>query len=238
MTETPKPTVDLGPARERAIAALTSAFTGDRLELDEFEDRLSKVHNAESEAEIAALYAGLEPPAPSALAHRPEILPATPGVRPQRTLAILGSTERRGTWSGAAQMEARALFGSVELDFREARLPAGTVELTVDAIFGSIEIVVPPELAVEVDGVGILGSFESMDRAPAEPDPGRPLLRITGRAVFGSVEVRTRLIGETGLEAWARRREEHKALRQRLKDERHEARRLAKARRRALKDGR
>ena len=231
------PPLALGPARERAIAVLTEAFTSDRLQLEAFEDRLSKVHNAESEAEIAALYDGFAP-ATQALVARPAILPASPSAPPQRLLAILGSTEKRGTWSGAAKMEAKAFFGSVELDFREARLPAGVVELEVDAIFGSIEIVVPPELAVEVHGLGILGSFESLDRAPSSADPGRPLLRVTGKAVCGSVEIKTRLVGETGLEAWARGREEDRALRKRLKDQRHEARRLAKEERRTLKDGR
>ncbi|MBK6688150.1 MAG: DUF1707 domain-containing protein [Deltaproteobacteria bacterium] len=229
--------VDLGPARERAIAVLTEAFTNDHLELDAFEERLSKVHNAESEAEISALYEGLAP-ATHALAARPAVLPAAPSAPPQRLMAILGSTEKRGSWSGAAKMQAKAIFGSVELDFREARLPAGVVELEVDAIFGSIEIVVPPELAVEVHGLGILGSFESLDRAPNNADPGRPLLRVTGKAIMGSVEIKTRLVGETGLEAWARSREEHRALRRRLKDQRHEARRLAKEQRRTLKDGR
>jgi hypothetical protein len=58
-------------------------------------------------------------------------------------------------------------------------------------ILGSIEVVVPPGLAVEVHGSGILGSFESMSRAPGTPDPERPVLRVRGVALLGSVEVRT-----------------------------------------------
>ena len=70
-------------------------------------------------------------------------------------------------------------------------------------------------------GGAILGSFESVDRSPASPDPERPLLRIKGIATLGSVEIETRLIGETGRQA-----------RSREKLRRKEAYRLEKERRR------
>lgn len=192
MTERPLvPASQLREPRERAIATLTDAFARDDLTMDELELRLSQAQAATSLEAIQVLVADLAPAAAPLPAM--SIIPAGDARATDSALAILGSTERRGTWLAARHMTATAVLGSVVLDLRDARLPAGVVELQVTAVLGSIEIVVPPGLAVEMHGSGILGSFESVDRAPATPDPDRPLVRIHGVAVLGSVEVRTEL---------------------------------------------
>jgi hypothetical protein len=56
-----------------------------------------------------------------------------------------------------------------------------------------------------------MGAFELMDRVPAQPDPDRPLLRITGLALMGAVSVETRLPGESARQARKRRRRERHA---------------------------
>ena len=50
----------------------------------------------------------------------------------------------------------------------------------------------PPHLFVECDGTGILGSFSNVSRIPHEGPRDGPVLRITGKAVLGNVEIRTR----------------------------------------------
>ncbi len=192
MTERPLlPASALREPRERAIATLTEAFARDDLTMDELESRLSRAQTAGSLEAIDALVADLAPaaaPAPVAA-----LVPAGDVRGTDTALAILGSTERRGAWLAPRKLTATAVMGSVELDFREARLPSGVVEVEVKAIMGSIEIIVPPGLAVEVHGTGALGSFETVERAPTSPDPDRPLLRVRGIALMGSVEVRTEL---------------------------------------------
>ncbi len=63
-------------------------------------------------------------------------------------------------------------------------------------VMGGIAIIVPPHLQVACDGVGILGLFEGIERSAGKRDPGAPLLRITGVAVMGALEISTRLPGE------------------------------------------
>ena len=63
-------------------------------------------------------------------------------------------------------------MGGATLDFREARLPEGEVEIRVGALMGGVEIIVPPTLAVESNGAAIMGGFEHVDRAPATAEPG------------------------------------------------------------------
>jgi hypothetical protein len=51
-----------------------------------------------------------------------------------------------------------------------------------------------------------------MERRPPEPDPDRPVLRVTGLAIMGGVAIETRLLGESERDAHRRRKRERKAL--------------------------
>jgi Domain of unknown function (DUF1707)/Cell wall-active antibiotics response 4TMS YvqF len=196
--------------RERVIAALQEHFAHDALDVDEFERRVTLAHTASTTDELEGLLGDL-PALAAALALVPKaaLVPASE-VRPVQTVfALMSSTERRGPWVVPRKMRVRATMSSTVLDFRDARLPAGPVDIEIRAIMSSTEIIVPPGLAVDTDGVAIMGSFEHVDRAPADPDPEAPLLRIHGLALMSSVEIKMRLPGES----------EHDAHR-RLKDER------------------
>ena len=83
-------------------------------------------------------------------------------------------------------------------------------------VLGGVEIVVPPEMAVGVDGMALLGGFENQTDAPLRSDPDSPTLRIQGLAVLGGVNVEVRLLGETSRQAKKRRRLERKGLQPRL----------------------
>ena len=85
------------------------------------------------------------------------------------------------------------------------------------AVLGGIEIVVPPEMAVEVDGMGVLGGFEYQTDAPLRSNPDLLTLRVRGLAILGGVTVEVRLPGENSRQAKKRRRLERKGDRRRLK---------------------
>jgi cell wall-active antibiotic response 4TMS protein YvqF/uncharacterized protein DUF1707 len=202
--------------REQVIGALQQHFAHDALDVDEFERRVTLAHTCESREAILALLDDL-PPLPDArsLASKTALVPADE-VRPSQTLrALMSSTERRGPWSVPRHVRVRATMSSTVLDFRDALLPAGAVELDLRAVMSSVEIIVPPGLAVETEGTAIMGTFEHVDRAPAHPDPEAPLLRVRGLAIMGSVEIKMRLRGETERDAHRRlkqERRERKAL--------------------------
>lgn len=183
--------------RAQTIEQLTNAFTRDELGLDEFEQRLNGAYAAAARPDLEALVCDLSlesteletelvaaPSTGLAAVERP--------ARGQRAVAILGSVERRGHWAVARSSGALAVLGSIVIDLRDVTLPPGVTTLEVSAVLGSIEILVPPNLAVESEGTGILGSFEGVHHLPPEPDPDLPVLRVRGRAVLGSIEVVTR----------------------------------------------
>ncbi len=204
-------------ARERAIATLSEHFAQDALDVDEFERRVTLAHQAESLGEIAALVADLpvlaDAPAPAA---RAALVPAA-DVRPAQTVfGLMSSTERRGAWVVPRRMRVRGTMSSIVLDFRDARLPAGPFDVQIRAVMSSVEILVPPGLAVDASGVAIMGSFEHADRAPAHPDPDAPLLRVNGLVFMGSVEIKMRLPGESEPAAHRRLKDERRAERKAL----------------------
>jgi len=218
-------------ARERAIAALSDAFANDALDVDEFERRVTRAHVTESVEEITALTGDL-PAATTEL--RPAtvaLAPAAPGgeVAPETVYAIFGGVDRRGSWTVPRRWRVVATFGGAQLDLREARFPTGVIDLEVRAVFGGVQIIVPPGLAVEVHGTAIMGGFQNVNRAPAHPDPDAPLLRIRGLAFMGGVDITMRLPGENDRQAHRRRRVESRQERRALRDERRETRRHQRA---------
>jgi hypothetical protein len=203
--------VALRDRREAVIQTLTDSFANDLVDVDVFDARLARAHAATTVVELDALVADLEPLPQGARHVALAQIPVGASLdRPHTVSAVFSSVERRGAWQVPSELTARCVFGSAELDFREARFASGVTELRVRAVFGNIEIVVPPHLAVECEGSAVFGNFEQAEHAVADPD--RPVLRIIGSAVFGNVEIQTRLPGETVGDARRRRKRERKAL--------------------------
>jgi hypothetical protein len=206
--------VSVRDARERTIAILSDLFASDTLGLDEFERRVSLVHRAATVAEIDQVTADLQKPDhPVKAQPSTALVPVSTVPARQTRLAIMSGIDRRGGWTTPQHLRVVAVMGGAHLDFREARLPPGVVEISVLAIMGGVSIIVPPELSVEVSGSAIMGGFDEVDRAPTQPDPERPTVRIHGFALMGGVSVETRLVGESGWQARKRKRKERKALR-------------------------
>jgi hypothetical protein len=185
----PRPSTAL---REGAIERLSAAFAHGSLDTEEFERRVTVAHRTSSSEELEALLTDL-PLAPASAAARTELVPALQAPGGARTLSVFGSTRRAGRWAVPRKLVVKAVFGNVELDFRDAVLPAGPIELELSAVFGNIEILVPPHLAVESSGDAILGNFDHVDRAARYLPPDAPVLHIRGKSVFANVEVGMRL---------------------------------------------
>ncbi|HTR76923.1 MAG TPA: LiaF domain-containing protein [Gemmatimonadaceae bacterium] len=219
----PKPPnlASLRDARERAIAQLSEAFAHDEIGVDEFERRLTLAHRAEDVTAVNATLRDLSALSDLAVSQAPAeaIVPApspamTPGfVRDtDRVLAIFGGVERHGAWTLPRHLQASAIMGGLLLDLREAALLPGVSEIHITAIMGGAQIIVPPNLAVEVSGTAIMGGFAHVERGPVQRDPEQRVLRVHGIAIMGGVAVETRLPGETEMDAHRRRAQDLRAL--------------------------
>lgn len=84
-------------------------------------------------------------------------LPARDGMSQERTpirglVSIFSENKKQGRWELPRHMRVLAIFGSAEVDPREAVIGPGVSVIEALTIFGNIEIIVPPEINVECDG--------------------------------------------------------------------------------------
>jgi len=207
--------------REAAIDRLCEAFADESLQMEEFERRLELAHRAETTSDLRSLLDDL-PQENQAVAERPAgapaprdvARPAAPSRVPQRSIVagILGGGSRRGGWVPASTTIAVGVMGGVSLDFRESPLPPGVTTVQCFAMWGGVEIVAPPGVHIDCSGIGILGGFDYRQEEPPT-DPDAPVLRITGVAVMGGVDVSVREPGESVRDAKRRKRALNKARR-------------------------
>ena len=105
-------------------------------------------------------------------------------------VAIFGGCERRVSSKNFQGGKATAVFGGIELDFRDADTE-GEAILEVNCIFGGIEIRVPETWHVHSRNVPVFGGYEDTSRQPTEPPGVKPkTLIVTGMVVFGGVEIK------------------------------------------------
>ncbi|MGH8930806.1 MAG: DUF1707 SHOCT-like domain-containing protein [Egibacteraceae bacterium] len=171
----------LTPAeREAAERRLQEAVGDGLLELDEFDERIDIVLRAHTRGELEPALTGLP-----ALDARPDRT-----RRPRRLIAaVLGEDKVEGRWRPADETVTIAALGETTLDFRHAQLDREEVAVTAVAWLGEVNIVVPPDVEVEMSGFALLG--ERKDRSLPPSDDRGPLLRVRAFAVLGEVKVRT-----------------------------------------------
>jgi hypothetical protein len=207
---TPRP-VPLEQTRQRIVDQLCEHYAAENLTDELLEQRLTQAYAATSLVELNALVADL--PTEPAPAHSPStavsIAPAGTVADRQVVVAVMGAAERKGAWTPPRQLSVLAVMGAVQLDFREARFGPGVTEVTCFALMGGVEIIAPPGVHVEANGMGLMGGFAHSGSADVPTDPNAPVLRIGGLAIMGGVELDVRFPGEKRGEARKRERLAH-----------------------------
>jgi hypothetical protein len=100
---------------------------------------------------------------------------------------IMGSAERRGAWQVPQHLDVRVWLGSAHLDLRHAKLSPGVTTIDIGVVLGSVEIVIPQDMPLEVGMLAALSSVE--DTTGFAIDETRPVLRIIGDATLASCEI-------------------------------------------------
>ncbi|SDD19518.1 Cell wall-active antibiotics response 4TMS YvqF [Actinokineospora iranica] len=175
--------------RERFAKVLHDAMAEGRLTLGELEERLDRVYAAKT-------FGDLEPVVRDLPGHQITLQAAAPSA-PGRVggrgtsssaIAMLSGADRTGVWTIPPTFNAVAFMGGVKINLMDARFEARETVINAYALMGGIDIIVPPDVTVYVTGSGIMGGFSNRS---TEGTPGGPVLRITGFAFWGGVDVRT-----------------------------------------------
>lgn len=101
-------------------------------------------------------------------------------------VAVLGGFERRVSSQDFRGGEITAVMGGCALDLRDASIVKEAV-INVFTVWGGINIKVPPDWTVVLNGTPVMGGFAEKTARP--PDASKRLV-ITGYAIMGGVEVR------------------------------------------------
>ena len=175
--------------RDRVAAVIREAAAEGRIGLDEVDERLSAVYAARTYGELARVTADLpaeDHPVPEshAAARRYAF-----GGPPTSTagVGILGGFRRRGGWTVPRVFTSVCCMGGGELDLREARFAEREVTIRVYAFMGGVQIIVPDDAEVHVNGLGIMGGFD--DKATGGGAPGAPRIIVKGVAVWGGASI-------------------------------------------------
>jgi Domain of unknown function (DUF1707) len=162
---------------------LTYAAEQGRLQLQDYEERLTRAYAAKTYEELDQLRADL---------------PGVP-INPRRggkpnpapsllLLALLSGFERRGRWNVPKKLTTFTFWGSGVVDLRYADFTSTEVDIHAISIMGVQNILVPPEVNVEIHGHGVMGGFDHS--VPGHGTPGAPTVHIHGFSLWGDVGVK------------------------------------------------
>jgi hypothetical protein len=183
--------------RERVAQILHNALGEGRLEISELEERLDAVYAAKTFADLEPVTRDLPVQAHGTLpAVQPKSMsqslpPSRFGAGttgPSQSIAIMSGVVRKGAWVVPPHHTAVAVMGGVEIDLTDAKFVERITTIQVFAFWGGVEIRVPADVHVQVDGIGFMGAFE--DKSMGLPSPDRPIVRVTGFAMMAGVEVK------------------------------------------------
>ena len=165
--------------RDRVLAMLGEAMSDGRLTQEEHAERVQRAFSARTLGELAELTADL----------------AVPSAQPVRLdggrtiTGIFGPARRDGRWVVPENLTVTAMFGEVEVDFRQAILQASRVQVYATVFGGRLRLIVPDGVSVIVSGHMVLGRKRGSTPQPTGPDA--PVIEVRALVLGGELAVRT-----------------------------------------------
>jgi hypothetical protein len=154
-----------------------------RLPLKDYEDRLTKAYAATTYEQLQELRADLPGSAVS-----PRRGGKTNPAPSTLLLALLSGFERRGRWNVPKKLTTFTFWGSGVLDLRYADFTSTEVDIHAVSIMSAQNILLPPEVNVEIRGRGVMGGFDRT--ILGNGTPGAPTVKIHGFSLWGDVGIK------------------------------------------------
>jgi hypothetical protein len=165
-------------AQHRATEFVKELYAAGDIDAGRLDASMTGILAANTEAELADVVRALPPPVPFTSADR----------RLTRPLEIHSGTGRlrlAGRWQVGKETHVSAELGSVTIDLSDAEFDANVIDLHVYTGWGSITIVIPHGLGVQI--IRHRGGLDSRLEAPV---PGLPLIRLDLTTNIGRIRLR------------------------------------------------
>ena len=163
------------------IALLAEAAGDGRLTLSEHSERAERAYSARTLGELAVLTADLAAPAAQPI--------RLDGRRP--VTGIFGRERRDGRWVVPERLTVTVVVGEVVLDLRQAILQSQRVTLLATLLGGTLQLIVPEGVMVEMTGTAVLSRQSGQTGQPAAdpPRPDMPVIEVKTIALGGRVKI-------------------------------------------------
>jgi hypothetical protein len=148
--------------RERVLTLLSDAAADGRLTLDEHSQRAERAYAARTLGELAGLTTDL-------------VAPSAQPIQLDSGRAITGlfrRESREGHWVVPDRLVASAICTEVTLDLRQALLQSSRIVVMATVVLGTLRLIVPDEVSVEISSSGPMGRTTS-----GGTDPGAGVVR-------------------------------------------------------------
>lgn len=174
--------------RGRAVGLMSDACSDGRLGLEEFSRRVESALSARTLADLSRLTVDINTP--------PASLPRSRKPRNAKWfIAVMASTVRRGRWHLRPFSRVVAVMGECVLDLRQVEVETRQSHILAVALMGSIQVIVPEGIDVDLSGAAVMGSKE-LRGGSTRPLPGSPTVHVTCCALMGEVQVRVKQLKE------------------------------------------
>ncbi|GAB3295901.1 DUF1707 domain-containing protein [Epidermidibacterium keratini] len=174
--------------REQVVQLLQASVAGGYLDLNEFEQRVSTVHESTTRGELRAVLADL--PAADRSPVAPQTAPAAASTTTETINADWGTARRRGNWRVPSRLVLSGTMGTIELDLNAAELPIGDIEVDLQVSWSTVRIWLPPHMPLDLTAYEPSSWSKVKDKAGPPADPAGAALRLRGRPSVTTVVVR------------------------------------------------
>lgn len=184
--------------REKQAEVVRQAAAEGRLDFTELEERLERVYAARTYAELAEITRDL--PNAELVVPSPPAGAKVDRAGRQSVQALFSTQKIKGAWTVPRRMSVRSIAGTVVLDFTETSMPHEVV-VDVQVIVGELSLIVPEDVAVELEPQlnTVLGEVRS--KVTTERAPGVPVIRVRGSVFLGELTAKP----PSGFKKWLRR---------------------------------
>lgn len=166
--------------RDEVVHKLQQAFLDGQLEDSELEERISIALKARTKEQLYQLLKDIY----QITVHQHN------ETQKETSLALFSGIERGGIFHVPQKFRCMAVFGGSKIDFSKAIFSSLVTELRLTAVFGGIEIILPPKMRIFLNQRPIVGGIIahfSKEELPSDA----PSIHIRAAAILGGIEINT-----------------------------------------------
>jgi Domain of unknown function (DUF1707)/Cell wall-active antibiotics response 4TMS YvqF len=167
--------------RERVLTLLGEAAADGRLTLEEHSQRADRAYAARTLGELAGLTTDLVAPSAQPIQ-----------LDPRRAVTgVFRRESREGHWVVPDRLTASAIGTEVTLDLRQALLQSSRIVVMATVILGTLRLIVPDEVAVEVTSSGPVGRTSGGGTLAGRNDrrADQPVIEVRAFSLGGRIKV-------------------------------------------------